>query len=263
MKKVAVLIIDAQNDFCSPDGTLFVPGAVEDNERLSKWILRNKKSIDYIGCTLDSHQVVSIAHPSYWVNGDGDHPAPFTTISLDDMLTGKWRAVKQQRQALRYLEALEENDEYSHLVWPEHTLIGDVGSAIDPVVNNAIHSWARQGNQIHFITKGTHPDTEHFSVFEAQVPIDDRPETQYNLQLQNMLDKHDVIYIAGQARNFCVANSIKHLLNSAPEIGKKIVILDDCTSNIVGYEGVDDEIWNKAESLGVRLSTTDKEILLP
>ena len=45
MKKIAVLIIDAQNDFCDPSGSLFVEGAVEDNQRLSKWINDNKKEL--------------------------------------------------------------------------------------------------------------------------------------------------------------------------------------------------------------------------
>ena len=48
-KKVALLVIDAQHDFCSPNGALPVPGAEEDNNRLSQWILNNKNSIGYIG----------------------------------------------------------------------------------------------------------------------------------------------------------------------------------------------------------------------
>lgn len=39
-KKNALLIIDAQYDFCNPNGSLFVPGAVEDNKRLANFILK-------------------------------------------------------------------------------------------------------------------------------------------------------------------------------------------------------------------------------
>ncbi len=62
-----LLIIDPQNDFCSPEGALFVPGAVEDCERLVSFIGREKSSIDSIHVTLDSHPNYHIAHPIFWV----------------------------------------------------------------------------------------------------------------------------------------------------------------------------------------------------
>ena len=82
-KKIALLVIDAQHDFCSPNGALFVPGAEEDNKRLSQWILNNKESIGYIGCTMDSHHINDIAHPGYWVDKNGNNPNPITTITED------------------------------------------------------------------------------------------------------------------------------------------------------------------------------------
>ena len=37
--KNAILIIDAQYDFCNPDGALFVSGADADMQRLKKFII--------------------------------------------------------------------------------------------------------------------------------------------------------------------------------------------------------------------------------
>ena len=67
-KKIALLIMDPQNDFCSPRGSFFVPGADEDNHRLADFILDKKEEIDQIIVTLDSHYVIDISHPSFWIN---------------------------------------------------------------------------------------------------------------------------------------------------------------------------------------------------
>lgn len=38
MQKIHLLIIDPQNDFCSPDGSLYVHGAEQDMQRLADFI---------------------------------------------------------------------------------------------------------------------------------------------------------------------------------------------------------------------------------
>lgn len=270
MKKIALLIIDAQKDFCSPTGSLFVPGSVEDNERLSQWILSNKDSIAYIGCTLDSHQINDIAHPGYWRDKDGNHPNPFTAITVNDVKNGTWSAVKPQH-AIDYLQALQDQGEYVHVIWPEHCLIGTVGHAIDDNINQALQAWSRGGKSIQYVTKGTHPDTEHFGAFEAQVPIDNMPMTQYNLQLQKTLENYDVVYLAGQAQSHCVANTLKQVVRKAPNLAKKFVILTDAMSDVPGgpngpgttptFGELAQPIYDEARALGVRFSTTAAEKL--
>ena len=37
---IQLLIIDPQNDFCDPNGALFVPGADEDMKRLASMVMR-------------------------------------------------------------------------------------------------------------------------------------------------------------------------------------------------------------------------------
>ncbi|MEK6828521.1 MAG: nicotinamidase [Nanoarchaeota archaeon] len=270
MKKIAVLIIDAQNDFCSPNGALFVPGSEEDNKRLSQWILDNKNSIDYIGCTLDSHQINDIAHPGYWRDKNGNHPNPFTAIFADDAKSGKWSAVRAQH-GIKYLQTLQDEGEYVHVIWPEHCLIGSWGHAIDEKIMNALKTWSRGGKPIHFVTKGTNTDTEHFGAFEAQVPIENAPETQYNLKLQEILENYDVVYLAGQAKSHCVANTLKQVVRKAPSLAKKFVILEDAMSDVPGgpngpgttptFGELAQPIYDEARALGVRFSTTAAEKL--
>ena len=91
-------MIDPQNDFCIANGpggekgALVVGGADADMARLAAFINKNEKRIEEIHCTLDSHQSVHIAHPIFWVNSKGEHPAPFSTITADDVKNGTWKA---------------------------------------------------------------------------------------------------------------------------------------------------------------------------
>jgi len=259
-KKVAILIIDVQNDFCDPKGSLFVPGAVEDSERLSHWINYNKEDIDYIGVTIDSHQVMDIAHKWYWVDEEGNHPSPYTVITVDDVKNSVWRCVKQKK-AIKYLQALEEQGEYAHIIWPEHCVIGTWGNAINESVSEAVLSWAKLGRHVNYVSKGSNPLTEHYGAFEAQIPIEGVESTQYNTNLQKSLERCDVVYLAGQAKNFCVLNTLKQIIDRAPDLAKKLVILDDCMSDVPGFDGLGKEVWEKARMLGVRFSESSKEIL--
>jgi len=88
---VALLIIDPQVDFHPPSGSLAVPGADHDAERVAALIEKNISSIDAIFVTLDSHHALHIGHPLFWKDGaTGEHPAPMTFISAEDVKAGKW-----------------------------------------------------------------------------------------------------------------------------------------------------------------------------
>src|SRR6185503_10960043 len=79
-KKVHLVIIDGQQDFCSPQGSLYVQGADEDVKRVGAMISRLRKVWDDISTTYDSHNYVHIAHPCYWKDNKGRHPDPFTQL---------------------------------------------------------------------------------------------------------------------------------------------------------------------------------------
>ena len=92
-KRIDLLIIDPQIDFCTPSGSLFVKAADKDMPHLANMVMKGKHKIDNIRVTLDSHHFVHIAHPSWWQDKDNNPPKPFTVIAYDDV-TGdkpKWR----------------------------------------------------------------------------------------------------------------------------------------------------------------------------
>lgn len=271
--KVALLIIDAQNDFCHPQGSLFVPGADEDNDRLSQWILNNKKQIDHISCTLDSHHTIDVAHPAGWRDKDGNNPAPFTVISVDDVRSAKWTPVMMTiDKAINYLQTLEDEGEYVHVIWPEHCVISTWGNLLDQKISQAVRTWSTDRRKyVYYVPKGEHPETEHFGAFRAQVPVEAYPSTQFNFEFQNTLEKYDVVYLTGQAKSHCVANTLKQLVDQAPNLAKKLVVLEDTMSDVPGgpngpgttptFGEIAQPIYDQAKSIGVRFSTTLAENL--
>jgi nicotinamidase/pyrazinamidase len=254
---LALLIIDAQYDFCAPEGALFVPGAVEDTQRLATLIERAKDRIQHLVVTLDTHQVLDIAHPGFWENAQGESPAPFTPISLADITTGVWRPRFEADYATGYVQALEEQGEFQHFIWPEHCLVGTRGAALVDVLAEAIREWTHH-TQRNYVTvvKGEHPLAEHFGVFRAQIPVPGAPKTELNQPLLNDLARFNELWLAGEARSHCVATSLRQILRFAPQLASKVVLLTDCTSDVTGLGHLADPIYEQARIMGVRFATS-------
>ncbi len=250
----AFLIIDAQYDFCDPKGALYVPGAEKDMGRLSRIIREQGDKIDHISVTLDSHPVNDISHPSFWQDKDGNFPAPFTVIPHQDVKDGKWTPRFFPDIAHKYLADLEAQGQFTHVIWPEHCLIGSKGNALFDDLMDALVQWTRRGKYYQAVTKGTYPLTEHFGIFMAQVPVADRPETQLNQGLIKTLESYQNVFVAGQAKSHCVATSIKQALDFAPGLANKMVILEDCMSDVPNMGHLADPIYQEARQKGIRFA---------
>ncbi len=248
----AFLIIDSQYDFCHPQGALFVPGAEEDMQRLSQIIREQGDKIDHICVTLDSHPVNDISHPSFWQDQAGNSPAPFTQITLQEVKDGKWTPRFAPDQALQYLESLEAQQEFTHFIWPEHCLIGSQGNALYEELMDALVQWTRQGKDYQAVAKGTYPLTEHFGIFMAQIPVPNRPETQLNQDLIKTLENYQHVFVAGEAKSHCVATSIKQAMRYAPELAQKMVIIEDCMSDVPNMGHLAEPIYQEAKEKGLR-----------
>src|SRR6185312_9217586 len=64
-RRVHMLLIDVQKDFCFPEGTLYVAGrsgtgAIDDSRRIGEMIYRNHGAITDITTTLDTHLAYQI-----------------------------------------------------------------------------------------------------------------------------------------------------------------------------------------------------------
>jgi len=255
--RICLLPVDVQNTFCIPGFELFVggrsgTGAVDDNRRLSQFIYRNLGVITEICPTMDTHQAMQIFHSLFLVNDKGEHPAPFTLVSEDDIKQGVWKfnpAVAYslgineaygQRYILHYTHKLKEVGRYDLTMWPYHAMLGGIGYALVSSVEEAIffHSIARY-SQAHFQIKGNNPLTENYSVLGPEVVEDEdrRQIAQKNTSFIQKLLQFDIVIIAGQAKSHCVAWTIDDLLRDIlirdERLTEKVYLLEDCTSPVV------------------------------
>ncbi|MGL5317799.1 MAG: hypothetical protein ACRC9Q_03790 [Bacteroidales bacterium] len=254
-KKELLFIVDMQNDFCLPNGKLSVPEAMGDVEKLTQFIERKSNTLNGIILTQDSHQVQDIAHACFWKNKQGEQPAPFTIIKLEDLINGIWSTANPDHQewAKYYIKTLEENKEFIHVIWPEHCISGSEGEAIVPELMSSVECWARKGNIFEVYRKGEFPYTEHFGALQANVVVENEPSTHLNRKLTERLESFDVIYVAGEAKSHCVATTIKQMLN-INGLAARMVILEDCMSDVAGFEGAATPILQEAISKGARIA---------
>jgi nicotinamidase-related amidase len=252
-----LMLIDVQNTFCIPDYELYVGGrsgrgAVEDNARLCRFIYRNLGTITSITATLDTHLTMQVFHAIFFVDKDGNHPAPYTDIHVSDLHDGKWMfnpALAEQfdiapeygqQMVIHYAEKLHQSGKYALTVWPYHAMLGGVGHALVSSVAEALffHSIARLA-QTDIVIKGDTPFTENYSVIGPEVltgPMDEylgRHDQRFIQKLQEV----DRLIVAGQAKSHCVAWTVSDLLDDImladPQLAKKIYLLEDCTSPVV------------------------------
>jgi len=252
-----LMLIDVQNTFCIPEFELYVGGrngrgAVDDNTRLTEFIYRNLAEITHITATMDTHKAMQIFHAIFFVDQDGNHPAPYTDIHLAELRANKWifnpaltpqfgiAPEYGQQMLLHYAEALEQKGKYALTVWPYHAMLGGIGHALVSAVEEALffHSIALN-TQYDIEIKGDKPFTENYSVIGPEVLTGPMGETlgTHNAKFIEQLQQFDKLIIAGQAKSHCVAWTVQDLLNDIntvdPALAKKIYLLDDCSSPVV------------------------------
>ena len=261
--RVALVVVDVQNTFCTPGFELFVAGrsgtgALDDSRRLCEFVYRNLCSLTQIVPTLDTHQALQIFHPILLVDADGNHAEPFTQVTAEDVVSGRWQVSAPAAAGLgldpdyatehlrHYTRTLEEGGKYNLTVWPFHALLGGIGYALVAAVEEALffHSIARFA-PLDFQPKGDNPLTEHYSMLgpEVELDLEGEPLGKRNQPLVERLLQYDAVLIAGQAKSHCVAWTIEDLLSdpNVQERGleEKVYLLEDCTSSVVVPGSVD------------------------
>ncbi len=260
MANIHLLVIDPQNDFCDPNGSLYVDGADDDMNRLAAMIDRMRARLTTIHVTLDSHRKVDISHPIWFKDAKGKHPAPLTVIDADALEKGKWTTTQPSAypRTLAYLKALEAGGRYPHVIWPYHCLIGDEGHNVWPRLASAVHAWEERYAMADFVTKGSNPWTEHFSAVQAEVPDPSDPTTQVNTDLITTLEDADIILLAGEALSHCLANTVRDVADkfADPSYVQKLVLLTDASSNVPGFDTYGDDFLKTLRAKGMRTATT-------
>lgn len=280
--KIGLVAVDVQNTFCIPGFELYVggrsgTGAIDDNRRLCEFIYRNLGVITQICPTMDTHQAIQIFHALYLVNDAGEHPAPYTLVSEDDVKRGRWKfnpaiaaslgmsAEYGQRNLEHYTRELKASGKYALTIWPYHAMLGGIGHALVSSFEEAVffHGVARY-SQPDFVVKGDEPLTEHYSVLgpEVQEGFDGKPLARKSDKFIKKLKEFDVVVIAGQAKSHCVAWTIADLLDDIllhdHTLAGKVYLLEDCTSpvvvpGVIDYTDQADAAFQRFADAGMRL----------
>jgi nicotinamidase/pyrazinamidase len=239
-RNVHLLLIDMQVDFCHPNGSLYVPGAPGDVQRAVEFIYRNAGQITQITCSLDSHLPSQIFSPNWWADADGNHPAPFTIVTVQEVQSGRWQPLVEPDWSREYVARLEQDHKKLLTIWPYHVLIGSPGHMLDPELWSAVfwHSVARK-TQPTWMHKGSLPLTEHYSIIQPEVLVPGVPGGGKNQAFLDELAEADLIFVAGEAMSHCVLETVEDLVEEfadQPEILRKVLFLRDCTSPVVHPE---------------------------
>jgi nicotinamidase-related amidase len=287
--RICLLAVDVQNTFCIPDFELFVggrsgTGAVDDNRRLCEFVYRNLGEITQIFPSLDTHHAIQVFHAIWVVDEQGNHPAPFTLISAEDVAAGRWRLNSGVARALGidvdyaerhlayYTRRLAEGGKYDLTIWPYHAMLGGIGHALVSAVEEAVffHGIARYSNP-EFQVKGDNPLTEHYSMLGPEViegPDGDRLAGK-NTQLIEKLLTFDAIVVAGQAKSHCLAWTIDDLLKDEQvreRLAERTYLLEDCTSpvvvpGVVDYTDQADAAFERYAAAGMQVVRSTDPIL--
>lgn len=261
-RRIHLVLIDVQKDFCFPEGTLYVGGrsgrgAIDDSRRIAEFVYRNLGAITELTTTMDTHFAYQIFYPTFWLDRDDQPLEPHRVITADQVEAGEVRpnpAVSKWlcngnyswlvKQVAYYCRELERAGKYQLYLWPPHCMLGSAGHALVGVVHEArmFHAYAR-GAQSWVEVKGGNPLTENYSVLRPEVlgRHDGAALAQRNTHFLSNLLASDAVIIAGQAASHCVKSSIDDLLDEIvagdPELARKVYIMTDCMSAVTVPDG--------------------------
>lgn len=256
-RRIALLLVDLQKDFCFPEGTLYVGGrtgrgAVEDNDRIARFIYRNLGRITEVTCTMDTHFPFQIFSPPFWQDAAGAPLTAHREITTEDIEKGRVRPNPEVaawlsggdyewllRQVAFYCRRLEQEGKYTLYLWPPHCLLGSDGHALVGTVHEArlFHAYARSAPD-DIEVKGGHPLTENYSVLSPEVleRHDGGVLAQRNSALVDSLLSADALVVAGQAASHCVKSTLEDLLAAItardPGLAARVYVLRDCMSSV-------------------------------
>ena len=287
--RIDLIIIDPQNDFCWPGaevaykgmlsnmvadvqggaiaalqtsavwnpGSLFVPGANEDMDRVAKMIDEVGDKFYNIHATLDCHHYIDIAHPVTWINSKGEHPDPFTIISVEDVENSTWFIAYPHQRAYgkTYVKKLEENGRYPLCIWPPHCLIGSAGNAVYKPIADALLRWEQRNDaNVEYLTKGSNWKTEHYSAVKADVIDDTDPTTELNEAFIDPLKEADELVLTGEALSHCLANTVRDIADGFRDdsLISKFTLLDGASSNVPGFEFMGKDFIEELAARGMK-----------
>lgn len=205
-----------------------------------------------------------IAHGLFWEDAAGKPPAPFTIISRENVLKGRWRSVKEahRERSLNYVEQLEKNGKFSLCIWPEHCIIGSEGHNVTAPINEGLTAWSETTREeVDWLLKGQNIFTEMYSALKAEVVDDDDARTDLNQEMIHKLSTKERVLVCGQAMSHCVNCTVRDLVEYWPKAElHRIWLLEDAMSSVPGFEETGEKFLADMRALGLTIVPTDRAL---
>ncbi|EGD90640.1 hypothetical protein H112_02104 [Trichophyton rubrum D6] len=223
--RAALLVVDMQEDFCPPDGSL----AIQDGRSIAPLI---NKLLSLTGF------VVKIGtqdfHPESHISFATNHPAPsnvpFTsTIDTKNPVAGAEDETKTQR------------------LWPPHCIQGTKGASFIPEIESE--------KLDAMVRKGMDKRVEMYSAFTDAFGNSNCVEAGgASHDLEALLNEHQVsdVFIVGLAGDYCV----RFTAIDAADRGFRTYVIDEATKCVDPDEGWEDSKMDMAAH-GVRVISAD------
>lgn len=290
---VDLIVIDGQNDFLDTCGSLRIPNADVEARRLKEMIWKGVDAIDSIRTSLDVHHLNDGSHNIHWMNENDESVDPFTIITHDDVLKGKyyptfsfgmWNGAKISSRdwALNYTKSLEEKGRTPLCLWPVHCQFGTWGSNLYQPIKEAFDYWCQNSVEwVDFIIKGDWAWTEHYSAIQADVPDITQSSTCFNYTFADNMNAADKILWAGWAGSHCFPWTVKDSVDyfepsleeksygAENEFVKKCILLEDACApvpnphgDVPNFSKSRQEFLDEMESRGAIISTTTEVLNL-
>ncbi|KAJ9103675.1 hypothetical protein QFC19_004250, partial [Naganishia cerealis] len=152
----ALIIVDVQNDFLPPTGSLAVAEGRDTLPRIYKFLEDEEWAAewDLVVATQDWHPR---GHVSFASSHEGGKP--YTKIKIPKRHTGETAASEQGPEGDEMIDMF---------IWPDHCIPGTTGADIEEGLQERLKPWLAKG-KLAIARKGYNMDFDAFSAFQGSI----------------------------------------------------------------------------------------------
>ena len=229
-----LFIVDPQNDFVDPAGSLYVKGAEAAIDNICK--LLKERDFDRVIISQDSHQYYHIGHSEFWK----EKPEPGTVIKISEISRNEFvPALCDYENPKDVIRRIYERNSRDIRIWPHHCLEGSWGYSFPDRLVQALNDWSSSHLRPYEVyQKGKNPFCESFSLLDEYTP-DFNGTTKFS--------------ICGFCKDICVYETLKAIIDAdvLPRYLEEVELIEECS---VAFGEDSEELNNRFKEIFEKLS---------